>query len=84
MEKTYVKIILFSMMLFTMAWPREVRLQHNSQQKSQCEMGLRGVTHSRIEENHKVHHQEILYNIGLAYYFFGCFSRERLSAGFFQ
>ena len=65
------------MMLFTMAWPREVRLQHNSQQKLQCEMGLRGVTHSRIEENHKVHHQEILHNVGLAkvvyYYFLGCF-----------
>ena len=59
-----------------MAWPREVRLQHNSQQKLQCEMGLRGVTHSRIEENHKVHHQEILHNVGFAkavYYFFGCF-----------
>ena len=48
-----------------MAWPREVRLQHNSQQKLQCEMGLRGVTHSRIEENHKVHHQEILHNVAL-------------------
>jgi len=35
-----------------------------------------GVTHSRIEENHKVHHQEILHNVGFAkavYYFFGCF-----------
>ena len=64
------------MMLFTMAWPREVRLQHNSQQKSQCKMGLKGFTHSRIEENHKVHHQEILHNVGLAkvaYYFLGCF-----------